>query len=65
MGSIGAMSEGSSDRYGQKRFKDKSKYVPEGVEGRVLYKGTVQKIIFQLKRRPQVFNGIYRSKEFR
>ena len=30
MGSIGAMSEGSSDRYGQKRFKDKSKYVPEG-----------------------------------
>ena len=49
MGSIGAMSEGSSDRYSQKRFKDKSKYVPEGVEGRVLYKGTVQKIIFQLK----------------
>ena len=49
MGSIGAMSEGSSDRYSQKRFKDKSKYVPEGVEGRVLYKGTVQKIIYQLK----------------
>ena len=42
MGSIGAMSEGSSDRYAQKKFKDKSKFVPEGVAGRVEYKGTVQ-----------------------
>ncbi len=49
MGSIGAMSEGSSDRYAQKKFKDKSKFVPEGVAGRVEYKGTVQKIIYQLK----------------
>ena len=49
MGSIGAMSSGSAGRYFQKDFKDKSKYVPEGVEGRVEYKGNVSKIIYQLK----------------
>ena len=48
MGSIGAMSSGSADRYFQK-FKDKSKFVPEGVEGRVEYKGNVSKIIYQLQ----------------
>ncbi len=49
MGSIGAMSAGSSNRYFQKNYKDKSKFVPEGVEGRVIYKGKVSKIIYQLK----------------
>ena len=49
MGSIGAMSAGSANRYFQKNFKDKSKYVPEGVEGRVEYKGKVSKIIYQLQ----------------
>jgi len=49
MGSIGAMSAGSSNRYFQKNYKDKSKFVPEGVEGRVEYKGEVSKIIYQLK----------------
>ena len=49
MGSIGAMSAGSSDRYFQKNFSDKSKFVPEGVEGRVLYKGKVSKIMYQLQ----------------
>ena len=49
MGSIGAMSSGSANRYFQKKFKDKSKFVPEGVEGRVEYKGNVSKIIYQLK----------------
>ncbi len=49
MGSIGAMSSGSANRYFQKNFKDKSKFVPEGVEGRVKYKGNVSKIIYQLK----------------
>ena len=49
MGSIGAMSSGSANRYFQKNFKDKSKYIPEGVEGRVEYKGNVSKIIYQLK----------------
>ena len=49
MGSIGAMSSGSASRYFQKNFKDKSKFVPEGVEGRVEYKGNVSKIIYQMK----------------
>ena len=49
MGSIGAMSSGSANRYFQKNFKDKSKFIPEGVEGRVEYKGNITKIIFQLK----------------
>ena len=49
MGSIGAMSAGSSNRYFQKNYKDKSKFVPEGVEARVLYKGSVEKIIYQLQ----------------
>ena len=49
MGSIGAMSSGSANRCFQKKFKDKSKFVPEGVEGRVEYKGNVSKIIYQLQ----------------
>ena len=49
MGSIGAMSSGSANRYFQKKYKDKSKFVPEGVEGRVEYKGSLSKIIYQLK----------------
>jgi len=49
MGSIGAMSAGSSNRYFQKNHKDKSKFVAEGVEGRVQYKGYVNKIIYQLQ----------------
>ena len=49
MGSIGAMSSGSANRYFQRNFKDKSKFVPEGVEGRVEFKGNVSKIIYQLK----------------
>ena len=49
MGSIGAMSSGSASRYFQKNYKDKSKFVPEGVEGRVEFKGNVSKIIYQLK----------------
>ena len=49
MGSIGAMASGSANRYFQKNFKDKSKFVPEGVEGRVEYKGNVSNIIYQLQ----------------
>ena len=48
MGSIGAMNKGSADRYFQTKQKEISKYVPEGVEGLVKYKGTVEKIIYQL-----------------
>ena len=49
MGSIGAMAAGSSDRYFQEKFKDKSKYVAEGVEGKVEYKGSVNNIVYQLQ----------------
>ena len=48
MGAGGAMNKGSADRYFQKKQKDLSKYVPEGVEGLVKYKGDVQKIIYKL-----------------
>ncbi len=48
MGSLGAMQEGSSDRYFQDTEKSAEKLVPEGVEGRVPYKGTVLAVIHQL-----------------
>ncbi len=48
MGSIGAMNKGSADRYFQKKQKDSSKYVPEGVEGLIKYKGPVSKIVYRL-----------------
>ena len=48
MGSVGAMSIGSADRYYQKKFKNVSKYGPEGVEGIVKFKGPVNKIIYNL-----------------
>mgnify|MGYP006083662295 CR=1 FL=1 len=49
MGSTGAMSAGSSNRYFQKNYKDKSKFVPEGVEARVPYKGSINEILYQLQ----------------
>ncbi|QYO67178.1 IMP dehydrogenase [Leptolyngbya sp. 7M] len=48
MGSIGAMKKGSSDRYAQELTKADSKFVPEGIEGRVAYKGSVQDMVTQL-----------------
>jgi len=48
MGSVGAMNKGSADRYFQKKQKNSSKYVPEGVEGFVKYKGDVGSIIYKL-----------------
>jgi len=48
MGSVGAMKLGSKDRYGQAGEKDASKLVPEGIEGRVPYKGSLSSSIFQL-----------------
>ncbi len=48
MGSIGAMARGSADRYFQAEVSDSLKLVPEGVEGRVPYKGPVSTIIHQL-----------------
>ena len=49
MGSLSAMAAGSKDRYFQEDAKDAKKFVPEGVEGRVPYRGTVSDIIYQLK----------------
>ena len=46
MGSLGAMAAGSSDRYFQEGTK---KFVPEGVEGRVPYRGSVAEVIYQMK----------------
>jgi len=48
MGSIEAMEQGSKDRYGQAEIAEKKKFVPEGVSGRVTYKGPVNRIIYQL-----------------
>ena len=47
MGSLGAMNQGSSDRYFQDVEDDVKKYVPEGIEGRVAYKGLVKEIVYQ------------------
>jgi IMP dehydrogenase len=48
MGSVGAMARGSADRYFQEDVKDNLKLVPEGIEGRVPYKGPASQIIHQL-----------------
>ncbi|MBV9735306.1 MAG: IMP dehydrogenase [Acidisphaera sp.] len=48
MGSIGAMARGSADRYFQQEISDTLKLVPEGVEGRVGYKGPVAAVVHQL-----------------
>jgi len=48
MGSVGAMNKGSAERYFQKIQQDRSKYVPEGVEGLVKYKGDLKKIVYKL-----------------
>ena len=48
MGSVGAMAGGSADRYFQKSDGDANKLVPEGIEGRVPYKGPVDRIIHQM-----------------
>ena len=48
MGSVGAMSRGSADRYFQQDIKDSLKLVPEGVEGQVPYKGSAATVLHQL-----------------
>ena len=48
MGSLGAMAQGSADRYFQQEVRDTLKLVPEGIEGRVPYKGPVGAVIHQL-----------------
>ncbi|MEA1933737.1 MAG: IMP dehydrogenase [Thermodesulfobacteriota bacterium] len=48
MGSLGAMKKGSSDRYFQNEIDERSKLVPEGIEGRVPYRGSLSSMIYQL-----------------
>ena len=48
MGSLGAMKEGSKDRYFQTDVQEVQKLVPEGIEGRVPYKGSMNNILHQL-----------------
>jgi IMP dehydrogenase len=48
MGSVSAMARGSADRYFQKEVNDSMKLVPEGIEGRIAYKGPVAPILHQL-----------------
>jgi IMP dehydrogenase len=48
MGSLGAMSEGSKDRYFQESVVEKEKFVPEGIEGRVPYRGPLSDTIYQM-----------------
>ena len=48
MGSVGAMQDGSADRYFQEESPSNDKFVPEGIEGRVPCKGSIKQIIFQL-----------------
>ncbi|MBU4177152.1 MAG: IMP dehydrogenase [Desulfurivibrionaceae bacterium] len=48
MGSLGAMKEGSSDRYFQEGVESQAKFVPEGIEGKVPYRGPLSDMIYQL-----------------
>jgi len=48
MGSLGAMEQGSADRYAQGEVKEKLKFVPEGVEGMVPYRGAVAEFVYQM-----------------
>ncbi|MFN2532980.1 MAG: IMP dehydrogenase [Pyrinomonadaceae bacterium] len=67
MGSIGAMREGSRDRYAQDLEVSESKLVPEGIEGRVPYKGTLADMVTQLVgglRSGMGYTGCHTIKEF-
>jgi IMP dehydrogenase len=48
MGSLSAMEQGSADRYFQEEVQENRKFVPEGIEGRVPYKGPATDVVFQL-----------------
>ena len=60
MGSLGAMARGSADRYFQAEVQDSLKLVPEGVEGRVGYKGPVGAVVHQMVGGLRAGHGLYR-----
>ena len=59
MGSLGAMARGSADRYFQDEINEAIKLVPEGIEGRIPYKGQVSNVLFQLTGGLRSGMGIY------
>ncbi len=68
MGSVGAMSRGSADRYFQSEVSDQMKLVPEGIEGQVAYKGPVSGVIHQMiggLRAAMGYTGAATLKDFR
>ncbi len=65
MGSLGAMAEGSADRYFQDASTKADKFVPEGIEGRVAYKGSVLAIIYPTGRRRAPVDGLLRLRDHR
>ena len=60
MGSIGAMRAGSRDRYFQAEVTSDAKLVPEGIEGRVPYRGLAVAVDLPAGRRPAVGHGLHR-----
>jgi IMP dehydrogenase len=68
MGSVGAMARGSADRYFQQETSDRLKFVPEGIEGQVAYKGPVSGVIHQMiggLRASMGYTGCRTLEEFR
>jgi len=68
MGSVGAMGSGSADRYFQQDVRDQMKLVPEGIEGQVPYKGSVNAVLHQMAgglRASMGYTGAHNLKEFR
>ena len=65
MGSLGAMADGSADRYFQDAANNADKFVPEGIEGRVAYKGSVLAIIYQLVGGVRSVDGLLRLRDDR
>ena len=68
MGSLGAMARGSADRYFQQEVSDTLKLVPEGIEGRVPYKGGLTSVVYQIVggvRAAMGYTGCNCMKDFR
>uniref|UniRef100_UPI002AFDCE50 IMP dehydrogenase n=1 Tax=Devosia sp. TaxID=1871048 RepID=UPI002AFDCE50 len=68
MGSVGAMGSGSADRYFQQDVRDQMKLVPEGIEGQVPYKGSVNAVLHQMAgglRASMGYTGAHNLKDFR
>ena len=65
MGSLGAMATGSKDRYVQGDVEDAEKLVPEGIEGRVPYRGSLSTSVHQLVGGLRAGHGLHRRRDHR